>query len=63
MTELEQLRQRVAYLERVRETAWRQLAERDAEIKRLRHWLEGIVGQNTSPLYRSPGAGRRWERT
>lgn len=34
--ELEQLRKRVEYLDRVRATAWRQLGEKDAEISRLR---------------------------
>ena len=40
MTELEQLRKRVAYLERVRETAWRQLGEKDTEITRLHKFIK-----------------------
>lgn len=40
MTELEQLRKRVEYLERVRKTAWVQLAEKDEKIVRLLQEIE-----------------------
>lgn len=63
MNELEDLRKQIAYLKRVRETAWRQLTEKDAEIKRLRARLERKSLENhPSPIYRSRGTGRRWER-